>query len=224
MSASVDEIFIDELNLIYDPNPIFLNTTSILSFLANLFGFGDFPISIESIGGNITVDDIGYDYAGGNATIQVLAHNPDYSQNVTRNVTYYYSRWDYDWMPEDVEWVYFSPSSPTAKNVTPFGQTDTVPLLNITNYGYGGKNASLSVYVNDSLECVNMTMSLTNNKDDGSVVNESWIDLTDMAYLNTVNISLWSDFDCNYSTWRLFNPYITFRLCCDDCICSEVVI
>ena len=163
-SANVGELFLDDFNLTYNPNPIVLNSTSILAYLVNLINFVDFPISIESTGGNITVDDVKYNYAGGNDTINVLAHNVDYSQNVSRNITYYYSRWDYDWIPAGVEWIYFAPGNPTSVNVTPYGQTPTTPILNVTNYGYGGKNTVLSIYENDSLSCVDTFMSSNNTK------------------------------------------------------------
>ena len=45
-----------------------------------------------------------------------------------------------------------------------------------------------------------------------------------LEYLETLDIYLWADYSCNYSNWRIFNPYLSFRLCADDTICSEVVI
>lgn len=226
-SDSAGAIILSDINLTYNPNPVYLNYSSIQSYLIN-YGNEEtiVPMIIEGSGNNsiVNISDLRFDYAGGNDTIEITAHNLDYSQSLTRNIIYYYSRWDYEWIPENVEWIYFSPSSPIDLNVTPYGQTDDVPLFNITNYGYGGKNASLSVYVNNSLDCVNMTMSLTSNKEDGFIVNESWINITDMEYLETINISLWSDYSCNYTTWRLFNPYIYFRPCVDGGICSTDLI
>jgi len=225
-SSSMGQLNIEAINLTYNPNPIFLNITRIQNFLTN-FGSGvtNFMIDVAAYGTNafINLTDLRFDYAGGNDTINVLAHNADYSQNVSRNITYYYSKWDYEWGP-DVEWLYFAPKNSTSKDVTPYGQTDDIPILKITNYGYGGLNSTLSVYQNDSLACVNTTLSLNSSKSNGNLINESWVTLTNMTYLNTEDIFLWADYDCDYSTWNLFEPYYYFRQCCVDCICSEELI
>ncbi len=219
-SAAVGELLLDEFNLTYNPNPVFLNSTSILAYLVNSINFVDFLISVESTSGNITIDDVRYDYAGGNDTINVLAHNVDYTQNVSRNATYYYSRWDYFWGPTGVEWIYFAPTKPTNVNVTPYGQTANVPILNITNFGYGGKNASLSIYQNGTSSCVNTTMSLDNNKTNGVLLNESFITLGELSYLENATIFIWADYDCSFDTWNLFEPQYYFRQCVEGGACS----
>jgi len=223
-SDSTGELFINNINITYNPNPIVLNIQSIYNFILNSIGKIDFPIKIGSLNGNITINDLKFDYAGGNDTIEILAHNADYSINDTLNITYYYSRWDYEWVPNGVEWIYFAPNTPTSENVTPYGQTDTVPILNITNYGYGGLDAKLSIYQDGLSECVNTTISLTPNKEDGVLLNESWVYLSDMSYLETQDIYLWSDYLCDYSTWTLFQPQYYFRQCVDGGACSTEII
>jgi len=223
-SASVGQINIDSINMTYNPNPVFLDTSAIYNFINSSIGFIDFPISIESIGGNITVNDVRFDYAGGNDTIKITAHDNDSSVNITRNITYYYSRWDYEWGPSGVEWIYFSPSTPTSANVTPYGQSSNTPILNITNYGYGGKNATLSIYQNDSSGCVNTTISLNNSKEYGFLLEESFIDIANLSYLDNASIYLWSDYNCSYDTWNLFEPQYYFRQCVDGGICSTELI
>ncbi len=215
------------INLTYDPNPVWLNSSLIQTFL-DTYGSGSTNFSISLVADNstansaITIDDIIFNYAGGNKTYEVKAHNEDYTINVSRNLTYYYSRWDYNFVPSYVDYLEFIPSSPIAKNITPFGQSFSRPILNLTNYGYGGKNINLSIYLSDTLSCVNLTMSLTQNKTDGYWINESWVELnSNISYLTTTNISMWADYDCSYTTWRLFNPSLYFRQCCDDCFCSE---
>ncbi|MHA1690046.1 MAG: LamG domain-containing protein [Candidatus Heimdallarchaeaceae archaeon] len=136
-SGSVGQINMGNFNLTYNPNPIELDINSILNYLLNSINFVNFPISIRATGGNIIYDDVQYDYAGGNYTFDILAHNDDYTQNVSRNLTYYYSRWDYEFVPNGVDWIYFSPRTPEAVNVTPYGQSALKAILNITNYGYG---------------------------------------------------------------------------------------
>ena len=168
--------------------------------------------------------DVRYDYAGGNDTILVTAHNADYSISVIREIIYYFSRWGYGFTPQYISYLEFIPRSPTSKNVTPYGQSGSTSILNITNYGYGGKVANLSIYLNDTEtnQCVNLTMSLDNNKSNGYQIREYWTDLNkSLDYLESVNIWMWADYNCDYSTWRLFDPYLYFRQCANNTICSE---
>jgi len=220
-------IQISAINLTYNPNPVSLNVTKIYDFM-NTYGANEtnFTINLSSNStGTINLTDLRYDYAGGNDTIVISASNDDDSQIVTRNITYYYSKWDYNFVPSGINFLEFSPRKPTSDNVTPYGQSSSTPILNITNYGYGGRVADLSVYVNDSLECVNLTISTDNNKSNGVMVNESWNNLSqDLDYLDSVDIWMWADFECDYSTWNYFNPYIYFRQCANNSLCSEEVL
>ena len=226
-SSQAGQLNIEWINLTYDPNPVYLTVSYIQDFLTS---FGDLITNIQMMfqasGNNsqVNITDLKFDYAGGNKTYTVTAHNNDSSVSVDRNITFYYSYWDYSWVPENVEWIFFNPTSPTTKNLKVYGQTDSTPILNITNYGYGGKNATLSVYLNDTLSCVNLTLSLDNNKSNGYVLNSSWQDLANMSFLDTEEIYLFADYSCSYSNWRLFNPYLSFRQSCVGCISSEVVI
>jgi hypothetical protein len=223
-SETPGEIYIENINLTYDPNPVSLNVDSILNFLTNSTNFTNVPIDVDSKVGNITFDDFKYDYAGGNDTIKVVAHSSDYLINVTSYLQYFYSRWDYSWVPEGVEWIYFAPISPTAQNVTPYGQTSDVQIIDITNYGYSDVNATLSIYVNGSNPCVNTTLSLDNVKSNGTIINESWTELANLSYLETTPIFLWSDYNCSYDNWYLYEPQYIFRQCVNNGVCSEKII
>ncbi len=218
-------IQIDAINLTYNPNPISLNASKIQSYLGLGGGFINFTIPISynnntEIDASVIIDDLRYDYAGGNKTVIISAYDITNILNATKQIIYYYSRWDYFFVPRFINWLEFIPSTPTSKNITPSGQTPVIPILNITNYGYGGKNTNLSIYLNETLSCVNLTMSLT-NKSDGFIINDSWQNLTGLTYLQTVNISMWADFGCNYANWYLFDPYLYFRQCCFGCYCGE---
>ena len=221
------QLNINWIDLVYNPNPVYLDYSSIQNFLTS-FGNGMtiIPMILEASGLNsiVNLTALNFDYAGGNDTIEVLAHNEDYSQNVSRNITYYYSRWDYSWVPEDVDGVWFYPKSSTENNTTPYGQSSTTPILNITNYGYGGKNATLSILQDDMLSCVNTTISLDNNKSNGWLITDNWTELTNMSYLDTVDIYLWADYNCTYYTWYLFQPNFYFRQCVDGGVCDTSLI
>jgi len=221
------QINLKDFNLTYNPNPIVLNTTTIQTYLET-YGTDntDFSIPVYSLSNNITFDDLQYDYAGGNQTFSIAAHFPEFIGNVTRSIISYYSRWDYSFVPLYIDYLEFIPSTPTSSNVTPFGQVPyptSKPILNITNYGYGDKAINLSVYLDSLSDCVNLTISTTENKTDGTLLTSSWNQLSSGTnYLEGTNISMWADYNCAYNNWTLFQPNLYFRQCPFDAdFCSE---
>lgn len=225
-------IQLNKVNLTYNPNPLIINNSEAQNRLYSIiFGTNETILRIPFASTNstsgaadLTAYSLEYDYAGGNKTYEILAHTENYGVNKTFNVTYYFSQWDYNWKPSGVDFLYFNPSTPTSKNVTAYGQTTTVPLMNLTNYGYGGKNATLSALINSSLACVNTTISLTSNKSNGIILNTTFQDLTNLSYLDTVNLSFWADYDCSYSNWYTYTPYLYFRECVEGGVCSTQLV
>jgi len=225
-SETPGQLDINHLNISYNPNPIPINTTKIQVYLGNLTNTSNFSIPFTylndtTLNASITIDALNLTYAGGNKTINAILHEGFYAENETKGITYHYSRWDYDFVPSFIDYLEFIPRTSQSKNVTPYGQSFNKSILNITNYGYSNKNASLSVYLNDTLECVNLTMSTTENKTDGYIINSSWRTLNTSYYLGTTNVWMWADYNCSYSQWYTFNPYIYFRQCCYNCTCNE---
>jgi hypothetical protein len=53
---------------------------------------------------------------------------------------------------------------------------------------------------------------------------ESWKKIQPMAsYGSKTNIYLWADYSCNISAWRLYQPELYFKACCNGCYCSDSV-
>ena len=219
------EIYDIDINYTYEVNPVTLSLSTFNTYINSSTNDTNVPIKIEaSTNGTIQVSDIKFDYFGGNKTYQIKAHNTDYTLNKTLNVTYYSSSWEYS-LPTYVDYIEFIPRTPTSKNVTPYKQTDSRPMLNITMTGYGGKNMNFSMYQNETYSCVNLTVSATNNKSDGTQMSSAtWYELvTDKAYLYNYGLWFWADFGCNYTTWRDWEPDWYFKSCCVDCVCSEAI-
>ncbi|GAG21844.1 unnamed protein product, partial [marine sediment metagenome] len=208
------------INYTHNPNPILLNITLVQSYLDNSENFTTIPINIKSDGvGNITVDDLKYDYAGGNSSVIVRAHKNDYSVNVTNNITYYYSGWN-GVFPDKVSFIEFIPDTSTSKNVTPWKQTSSTPIINFTSTAYGGKTLDFSVLMNDSESCINTTITDANNKTAGSLlVLNTFVNLTtSKSYLTTFGMWGWDDYACSTSaSWDLFDPWYYLRACCQNC-------
>jgi hypothetical protein len=225
-SATVGTINIDSVNITYNPNPVIIDYSYIQAFLSNSSnGYKNFSIVVGAYASNITIDDVRYDYLGGNKTYTILAHTPDYLINKSLNVTYFYSKWDYNFVPRYVNFLEFIPKSPTSKNISAYGQSNSTPILNITNYGYGGRNTNLSVLISQTNSCVNLTLSLSNNKSAGYILNTSWTNLLgNIPYLNTTNIFMWADFNCSRNNYTVFQPNIYFRMCANNTYCSTEIV
>ena len=196
----------------------------IKSFLGNSTNSAKIPIRFESTkNGTITIDNFRLDYAGGNDTIEIKVHNVTYESNETINVTAWYSDWDFEF-PSFVNYLEFIPKLFNSKNVTPYGQTNSTSIFNFTTYNYGGKNMNLSIYLNGTSPCINMTWNTNSTRPPNTwpyLLNSTWRDInTNLTYLNNTNIWLWEDLNCSYKNWTLFNPQIYIRGCCLGCICS----
>lgn len=230
-SDSIGIVLIDEINLTYDPNPIVINITNVSNTLALSTNYTSFIIPIASSNtttgtdGNVFFDNLFYDYLGGEWVVNITAHDVNYTINVTHNITFFHSRWDFNFVPSLASFLEFIPSWIDSKNVTPFGQNADTPILNVTNYGYHSSQINLSTYINDTLSCVNLTISTTANKTDGYIVNSTWRNIQEnVDYLNTTDIYMWADYDCSFNNWTLFQPSLYFRQCADTDICSEVLV
>ena len=223
-SNTKGQLNIDAINLTYNPNPIVLNTDYIQAFLGNSTGFVDFSIPIGFIGGNVTINDVKYDYAGGNKTYTVLAHNGDYSINTSRNLTYYYSGFyknlPYTW----TEKIFFIPRTNSSKNISAYGQTDSIPVFNITATNYGGRNLNFSIKMNESFSCLNLTWNATGStKPTNQKINTSWQEIaSDLGYLSNTKVWFWADLEnCNASEARILNPWIYLESYCKECLWSS---
>ena len=189
----------------------------------------DFASILNTALNNGACDCIGCSISGSNCLMETIFHSDtagilEYSSidilydnkgnNETLNLINYFSGWDYSF-PSYVDWLEFIPNFWNSKNVTPYRQTATTPILNITFQNYGNKNANLSVYLNETDSCVNLTVGTNSTKSAGTqLTNNTWTDLlTDKPYLNSSGLWMWADYSCNQSYWSVWSPEFSFRTC-----------
>jgi len=224
-SESAGVIMVSNINISYtqDINPLYLDSSLIETFLENSINFIDIPITFESSkNGILEITDIRYDYIGGNDTIEVLVYEQgNKDNNETLNLFVYYSNFlkglPYTWIDK----IFFMPRTKNSKNVNAYGQTSTMPIYNITTTNYGG-NINLSIRVNESFSCLNITWNTNNTKPIGNKINTTWQEIiTNLEYLNNTNIWLWADFDnCNVSEQKILQSDLQIEGYCVDCIWS----
>jgi hypothetical protein len=82
-----------------------------------------------------------------------------------------------------VSTIEFVPKTPQAKNVTPWGQTTSKPIMNITAENYGGAmNFSWAMPLDSA--CVNLTIGNSSNKSDGDMGYDDWYLLKNNAFID----------------------------------------
>ena len=139
------------------------------------------------------------------------------------NMSIYHSDWDYT-IANDYDYIEFIPSTPTSNNVTPYGQTSARGIFNITTENYGGKNMSWYMKVNETDSCVNLTIGNSSTYSSGHLDDATWYEFQDnVNYSTNFEIWMWADYDCNETSWDLWNPIYYFRSCCEGCTCSEEI-
>ena len=224
-STSSGSIYFSALNVtyIYNPNPISISVNNSNAYINVRTGDIDIPIVIESTtAGKIQVSNLYITYNGDNKTYTFLVHTPDYSENNTKNVTFYKSTWN-NTFPSKVTSVMLFPSSSTSKNIQPFGQNNRVPIFNISNTGI--HNFSFSIIMTNTTDCINITANNAYLKSTGHLLsNTSWV-TTNPLISSTGGVWLWSDYACSYAGWNKWTPKWYLRACCSDCdICDDTVV
>ncbi len=188
--------------------------------MGNSTNFVNIPITFEGIqNGTLEIKDIRFDYAGGNDTINVTIHSVDYSYVNQTNIIVWYSdyfrRLPYTW----VDVIFFLPSTNNSKNISAYGQTLVKPIYNITTTNYGGKDMNMSIRLNESISCLNVTYGYNGTKPLENVLNTSWQQIfSGMPYKNNSRIWLWADLNqCNPSDARILRPEVQLESYCVDC-------
>ena len=227
-SSTIGNITLDSIQINYtiDYNPIIINKTILENYLSTQDNISAIPIVIiksdEVTGDTIQFDLTLYDHVGGNETIDVLFHNDDYTSNLTRTINYYHSGWNFT-LPNNIDFLEFIPRTPTTQDVPAYGQTSISPIINITMRNYGNDTADFYIIVNETLDCTDVYVNNNSNISNSTQLQSDWINTeSNLAESGNTKIWLWTDYNCSFTNWLLFNPSISLRACCSNCdICDE---
>jgi hypothetical protein len=177
--------------------------------------------------GTVNVFPISFEYPyGDNNTIRITAHDSIDTSSVTYYITVIQSLFNYS-MPANVDYFEVYPRTLTSKNVSPVGQTASVPILNITNL-HASRNEDIYIKLNESwvsqgLPCMEMLFN-TNSTPIGHNISTS-------SYLYCANVTpggncyLWAyhNFNCTSSqvanSW--YDPVFVYDSICSDCVITS---
>jgi len=220
-SQTAGTVQLSAINITYTIyfNPLYLNLNQFQSELnrTSTSAFIDVPIRIEGNQGNITINDLRIDY-NGSAKFNVTGFGGGVSSTKYLNVSY--SRFDKGLPYTFIDTIIFIPKTNSSKNVTPYGQTDLVPIYNITWKNYA-VNASLGIRVTSLPSCMSFTASNTTSKTSGNItLSTSFKSIYTNRLLNATNttqVRLWLDLtNCAYNIWN--NISVELKSCCMNCM------
>ena len=201
-----------------DINPISMNTSK-------LEDCNDCELDWTYSGAELNFTDLDIRYLGGNKTYTITAHNNNSGKSLGFDVQYFYSKWT-DSLAPHLDYIDFYPSSVSSQNVQPFGQTTTQPILTVEPYNYLSRPFNYSGYLNGSKGCVDLTLSTTNSKSAGNILqNVSWVELFNNATAeNNVSVWMWADLSCTIGEWYQWAPDWHFKACAKNVdICKDGV-
>ena len=219
-SAIAGVITIYNFNYTYNINPIEFNA-SILDLLSNTIRY-----AFNFSNGNITINDLKFDYRG-SKNMTIRAHTPDYNINSTLwDLLVKYSIFNVS-LPSGIDIWNIYPITPNDKNLEPFGQSETVPIFNITNLAYD-RAIDVVVKFNETVNGSCMDMSLYNTSN--FITTPTWLNFSTTTNQNvTTNIALNSNYglwmrvnltSCNETNFNFLDPVLAFNSYCTGCIRS----
>ena len=153
LGEAFGNMVINETNVTYNPNPVKMNLTAIRWGLDNNKTFFQLQAGVDS--GEIQIDNLNVSYNGTSDYIVTC--------NTTKlNLTVFYSKYTLARPYTFTNKTIFLPSLNNSTQVTPYGQTDTKPIFNVSWNTYD-HNSSLGIRVNQTIPCANFSVSTTSD-------------------------------------------------------------
>jgi len=212
------------LNFIFETNytgNISLNSLKIKYTPSYVNALFEFPIEIKaSSWGNLTINSTEI-YFNGTANYTITANyygNSTYDPSSdSQNLTVVFSGYNLSFAQDYIEFI---PQNPSQQNVTPYGQSSTTPIINLTSFGYE-MPFYLYMKTNETHSCVNDTIATSSNKSTGIQLTSSYQTIaSNVTNEDSVGLWAWADYGCDYTTWKLWLPTWDIKTCCRDCVCQ----
>ena len=220
-SSSAGLLEVSNMSFTTVVNPIYFNLTKIKE-KQNIATSNLTVINITvnanawGIGLNVTRLDWFY-YNSVNYTVKIINTTGTFYKNISVYFTNYTRVLPYNW----TNYTLWYPTTNNSKNVTPYGQTDVIPIYNITGTSII-KDFNLGVRIGEALNtsCLNMTFNINSTKSNQTFNMSSSMNYVILTYLehnSSTGIWMWLDmYNCDPSL-RVFTPNITFKTCCSGC-------
>jgi len=169
-SIDVGVVELRDLSILYSfsqDGVVSISSETVKDFLNSSTGAVTIPVTIDNPGnGSINITSMEYDFAGGNRTTDVTIHGVNIT-TLEFDIYNVFSNFEFS-LPLHIFFLEFIPSTPTSKDVQPFGQNANRGILNVTSLNYNDSITNISMLINETFSCVNLTVSKDNNKTNGT--------------------------------------------------------
>ena len=217
-SATAGIIQVDNFKVNSSINPITLNESKFEDC-------SNCVINFTFSGNNLEVSDLKFDFLG-SWNYTAIARFSTYKINHTIQV--YYSDFNVS-LPKNIDWYDVFPSSKDSKNVTPYSQTDSTPIWNVSNLAY---DEPINIYVktNTTIDsCMNITFMNSSNQSNYATDTKFKLNTSYQKILSNISVNLtnypskwiwcWEDYS-NCTSRYLMYPFY-FVSICSDCVYDE---
>lgn len=194
-SATSGLIMVDNFKVNSSVNPLVLNISEFED--CNICN-----INFSFSGSNLVVDDLQLDFLGSWNYTAIAKSSAIGTDEI--NISIYYSNFNLS-HPSGYIWYDVFPSSAFSKNITPYKQSSSTPIWNLTNQAYDER---IDVYAktNETIDCLNVTFSNNTNRI-RNITNETFIFLNGTAVqLDNINLVNSSGVVFNASSGVLVHP------------------
>ena len=217
-SETSGDLALSSLELNYSINPVDLNSTAIDEYISARSGSVDVPFNITSeYWGIINLASLDSPFYG-DANYTIIANYTGDSvdnSSSTQLISIIWSNYTIEY-PTGTSYFQFYPNNNNAKNVTPYKQTSTVPMFNITGV-QRDRDFDLYIRVNASYPSdTNLTASNTSTKS-SLIVDTSWQKIADDISVDaSQGIWYWRDYFNTAARWITWG--LEIRSVCDLCV------
>jgi len=211
-SATAGKVEISKFNFTMDTKSILLNMSK-LEPLRNRINF-----NFSTNGGTVEARNLSIGYKGSaNLTWNATSDN---AVSTLRTILARYSKFNYS-LPINILDIDFFPPTANSKNITPFGQNNTMPILNISNQAY---EEPINIYfsVNETYNsCLKIFAGNTSSEIGAPYVNASNSSINPTKIWNNVSLSssagVWLFLNLSSCSGGVLFPYFQLDTQCFNC-------
>jgi hypothetical protein len=231
-SAKAGTVNITDIVVNYTFNPIPINITLVQSLLDTSLNHTNVSVGIKAgTFGKVRMDGIEVDYNGSqkyNVTASWVGNDSFAASSAGHLLHVVWSNFSKVLPYTFTENINFVPRTNSSLNVTPWFQSSSIPIFNITSFSGGDWDGFPRGFVtyaklNRTFDGMNVTMSNTSTKTDGILLSNASFQFiyTNISNGQSFGNWLWADFDnIDTAAFRKFRFRARHQTCCDICLCD----
>lgn len=217
-SGTAGQIQVDNFKMNASVNPVVLDQSEFETC-------SNCVINFSFSGSALTVNDLKWDFFGSwNYTIVARSG----AQRIEKLLQVFYSDFNVT-LPKNIDFYDVFARTRDDKNLTPFKQSPTIPIWNVTNLAYD-QQVNIYVKTNETIPRLNITYVNSSNQSNSAdlnfVLNQSYELILNNLTVNFTGSSrtdkgIWNYIDLYNITNRFVMPWVFFAAHCDECVVDK---